>query len=63
MYPPSPDISQVRFVHGQGIRGAAVLLYLKLPDNTAHGRTGLAEKGENKMAHTLKPKVQTVFFV
>jgi hypothetical protein len=28
----------------------AVVLYLKSPDNAAHGRTGLAKKGENKMA-------------
>jgi len=49
----SPDISRVWFVHGQGIRRAAVVLYLKSPDNTAHGRTRLAKKGENKMAYIL----------
>jgi hypothetical protein len=43
--------------------GGGVVLYLKSPDNAAHGRTRLAKKDENKIAHILKQKVKTVSFV
>ena len=62
-YLPNPDISRVWFVHGQDIRGAAVVLY-RNPLITQHmDEPGSLKRVKIKWLRILKPKVQTVFFI